>query len=74
MPKLREMMSDSGIALGNATVNAGSPGQRQAQQGEQSRGGSSGGRFSNGGGVTAIPAVAARPVRLSGEGLVDTFA
>ena len=38
MPKLREMMSESGIALGNATVNAGTPDQRQAQQGEQARG------------------------------------
>ncbi|MDB5755261.1 MAG: hypothetical protein JWR56_1689 [Massilia sp.] len=75
MPKLREMMSESGIALGNATVNAGSPDQRQAQQGEQSRGGGSGGRFGGGGAEMAIPAAAARPVRQSGgEGLVDTFA
>lgn len=75
MPKLREMMNESGIALGNATVNAGSPDQRQAQQGEQSRGGGSGGRFGGGGAETAIPAAAARPVRLGGgEGLVDTFA
>jgi flagellar hook-length control protein FliK len=75
MPKLREMMGESGIALGNATVNAGSPDQRQAQQGEQSRGGGSGGRFGGGGGggETAIAAVTARPLR-AGEGLVDTFA
>ncbi|MDB5908297.1 MAG: hypothetical protein JWP34_2411 [Massilia sp.] len=74
MPKLREMMSESGIALGNATVSSGSD-QRQAQQGEQSRGGGSGGRFGSGGTETAIPAAAARPARQSGgEGLVDTFA
>ena len=37
MPKLREMMGENGISLGNASVNAGTPDQRQAQQGEQSR-------------------------------------
>jgi flagellar hook-length control protein FliK len=74
MPRLREMMSESGIALGNATVNAGSPDQRQAQQGEQSRGGSGGGRFGGGGSETAIPATTVRQSRAGGEGLVDTFA
>jgi flagellar hook-length control protein FliK len=32
LPRLREMMSESGIALGNATVNAGMPDGRQAQE------------------------------------------
>jgi flagellar hook-length control protein FliK len=72
MPKLREMMSESGIALGNASVNAGSPEQRQAQQGEQSRANGAGGRFS-GGAASAEPSVATRAVR-SGAGMVDTFA
>ena len=40
MPKLREMMSESGIALGNATVDAGTPDQRQAQDEQPGRAGS----------------------------------
>ncbi|HEY0489152.1 MAG TPA: flagellar hook-length control protein FliK [Telluria sp.] len=39
MPKLREMMSESGIALGNATVDAGTPDQRQAQGDQSGRAG-----------------------------------
>ncbi|HZV63784.1 MAG TPA: flagellar hook-length control protein FliK, partial [Telluria sp.] len=81
MPKLREMMSDSGIALGNATVNAGMPDQRQAQGGgEQQRNGNSGmpsGRFDNGSGSASDAAVrnAARPTSRAGTlGAVDTFA
>lgn len=76
MPKLREMMSESGIALGNATVNAGMPDQRQAQHGEQSRGQGSGARFGNGGGAPAVDgAPTPRPTRVDGgAGLVDTFA
>ncbi len=77
MPKLREMMSESGIALGNATVNAGMPDQRQAQHGEQSRGQGSGARFGNGGNAPAVDgAPTPRPARMDGggAGLVDTFA
>ena len=72
MPKLREMMGESGIALGNATVNSGASDQRQAQQGEQARGHGAGGRF---GGVEA-PIGSATPhrLRVDGTGLVDTFA
>jgi flagellar hook-length control protein FliK len=76
MPKLREMMSESGIALGNATVNAGMPDQRQAQHGEQSRGQGSGARFGSGGSGPAVDgAPTPRPARVDGgAGLVDTFA
>ncbi|MDB5935504.1 MAG: hypothetical protein JWQ01_2848 [Massilia sp.] len=75
MPKLREMMGENGIALGNASVNAGSPEQRQAQQGEQSRHQGGGSRFGGGGGDTAGTASAPRVTRLgTGTGLVDTFA
>jgi len=76
MPKLRDMMSESGIALGNATVNDGSAGQRQAQ-GEAARQGGANGRLDNGNGsaAQAEARVAARAPR-GGErqGLVDTFA
>jgi flagellar hook-length control protein FliK len=78
IPRLREMMSESGIALGNATVDAGVPDQRQAQQdgGERRNGG---GGFGNGSGtVAANDEAAARPatrsVALGDSGMVDTFA
>jgi flagellar hook-length control protein FliK len=76
MPKLREMMGESGIALGNATVNAGTPDQRQAQQGEQPRNQGSGTRFgSDGAQVESISLAPSRPGRSGGgTGLVDTFA
>jgi flagellar hook-length control protein FliK len=75
LPRLREMMSESGIALGNATVDAGMPDGRQAQGGEQPR--SSGGAVRFGGGaeqseVDVRPA--ARVSTLGGRGAVDTFA
>jgi flagellar hook-length control protein FliK len=73
MPKLREMMSENGIALGNASVNEGSADQRQAQQGEKSRGQGGGNRF-GGGGDVAGTAEAPRAARAGGTGLVDTFA
>lgn len=77
MPKLREMMSESGIALGNATVNDGSAEQRQAQQGEQARGRAGFGAGSERAGNQA--ATVEVPVRrggriLGGAGAVDTFA
>src|SRR5690606_23625236 len=43
LPRLREMMGENGIALGNATVDAGMPDGRQAQQdGERRSGGGNG--------------------------------
>jgi flagellar hook-length control protein FliK len=77
LPRLREMMSESGIALGNATVNAGNGGNGQAQDGSN---GSNrfGGRRGSGerdtgtvGEATVRPA--ARRVSLD-NGMVDTFA
>jgi flagellar hook-length control protein FliK len=83
MPKLREMMSESGIELGNASVNDGSAQQQQqAQQDASARAGrgngNGNGRVENvasGSAAEAEAKQAARPVR-SGElpGLVDTFA
>ena len=81
MPKLRDMMSENGIALGNASVNDGAAGQQQndgqparrgggAQRAELGAGGSV-----NGSASEAAAKNAARPGR-AGEapGLVDTFA
>ena len=79
MPKLREMMSESGIALGNASVNDGSA--QQQQQAREDAGGRMGrgnGQVDGGASGSAAEAeakAAERPKR-SGElpGLVDTFA
>jgi len=74
LPRLREMMSESGIALGNATVNAGAEG-RQGQDGQGS-GGSGRGRGGNGGGDSDVAEVTprARTRVIGGAGAVDTFA
>ncbi|SDC20059.1 flagellar hook-length control protein FliK [Massilia sp. PDC64] len=83
LPRLQEMMSESGIALGNATVNAGMSNGGQAQQdqaaassgfgrGNQGRG--NGGNGDNGtvGEATVRPAT--RTARIGDRGMVDTFA
>jgi flagellar hook-length control protein FliK len=74
MPKLREMLGDAGIQLGQTSVNAGNAQQQQnfaGQNSSNSRGGS-------GQGVDAIdatrPASAQTAVHGAGLGLVDTFA
>jgi flagellar hook-length control protein FliK len=75
LPRLREMMSESGIALGNATVNAGTQDQqRQAQQDSSPRGGRN---YGSADGVTGTDTAAPRVTRttlLGDNGLVDTFA
>ena len=76
MPKLRDMLGESGIALGQATVNAGTPDGRQAQQGGQPRGQAGATRLANGGAdaepVSLAPARQGRAA--GGNGMVDTFA
>ena len=78
LPRLREMMGESGIALGNATVDAGMPDGRQAQQDGERRHASGGGPGNAGGTVAAGDDAAVRPatrtVSLGDNGLVDTFA
>jgi len=82
LPRLREMMSESGIALGNATVNAGMPDGRQAQQDQGAQAGRSArgaaGRRDAVGGVAGGADTAARPATrtaiLGDRGMVDTFA
>jgi flagellar hook-length control protein FliK len=75
LPRLREMMGENGIALGNASVNAGMPDQQQAQ-GEQAR--SSGMRSAPGAprtsGGEAVVRPAPRAATVGGRGAVDTFA
>ncbi|MEW7848770.1 flagellar hook-length control protein FliK [Massilia aurea] len=81
MPRLREMMSESGIALSNATVDANVPDQRQQQQDRDRRaqGGQGGAGGVNGDGQDATPAVnevapRTRTVSIGDRGMVDLFA
>jgi flagellar hook-length control protein FliK len=81
LPRLREMMSESGIALGNATVDANVPDQRQQQQdsGRRAQGGqgSTGGLTGDGqDGAPALNEVAprTRTVSIGDRGMVDLFA
>ena len=83
LPRLQEMMSESGIALGNATVNAGMSNGGQAQQ-DQAMASSGFGRGNNGRGrggndpdtvvgeATVRPAT--RTAMIGDRGMVDTFA
>lgn len=78
LPRLRDMMSESGIALGNATVDAGVPDGRQAQQdsGRRSHGGPAGSAGFDNGNVAAGDGArpATRTVAVGDRGMVDTFA
>ena len=81
LPRLREMMSESGIALGNATVDANVPDQRQQQQDSDRRaqGGQGGAGGLTGEGQDAAPAVnevapRTRTVSIGDRGMVDLFA
>ena len=75
LPRLREMMGESGIALGNATVNAGAEG-RQGQDGNGSGRPGSGHGGNGQGGDSAVAEVTPRQRTsiLGGAGAVDTFA
>lgn len=74
MPRLREMMSEAGIAFGNATVSAGTPEQQnngeRASSGERRSSGQHGGV--SGGEIAIAPASAGRSRPTLGA--VDTFA
>ncbi|MBA5640392.1 flagellar hook-length control protein FliK, partial [Duganella sp. LX20W] len=81
VPKLREMMSDAGIQLGNATVSAGMSNQDNnfQQQAASTQSGNGGGGGGHGGARfgrdSAEPAPrSAPPVRRLPAGAVDTFA
>jgi flagellar hook-length control protein FliK len=81
LPRLQEMMGESGIALGNATVNAGmsNGGQAQQEQAAASSGfgrGGHNGRDNEAGVVTGEATVrpATRAAAIGDRGMVDTFA
>ena len=72
MPKLKEMLADAGISLGQTSVGAGSPDQGSGQQ-QPRRAGSAGTAGLNTDGATAQPLRTNRR-GTAGNGLVDTFA
>ncbi|HAV36164.1 MAG TPA: flagellar hook-length control protein FliK, partial [Massilia sp.] len=74
LPRLREMMNESGIALGNATVNAGSDGSQQQNQQGSGRPGGGGGNGVGGDSAVAEATPRQRTSILGGAGAVDTFA
>jgi flagellar hook-length control protein FliK len=69
LPRLRDMMSESGIQLGQANVSAGGQQQFAGSDG----GGRSGGRGNDHAGAEA-PQVRQGMVRIARDGTVDTFA
>ena len=75
LPRLREMMSESGIALGNASVNAGMPDSGQArEQAARNGGGSNRNGRGRGDGSNAVEETVTRTAVLGGDrGMVDTF-
>src|SRR5450830_1734658 len=76
MPKLREMMDQAGIQLGQATVSTGMPNQQQGQQQMASGRGGSGG-FGKGDKDEVelnVTTIGVRPAASGSLGLVDTFA
>lgn len=72
MPKLREMMSDAGIQLGQATIGTGMPNQ-QNRSGESSGKNSRGFGQANDSADTTIRITGTTKIT-GGQGLVDTFA
>ncbi|WP_025039704.1 flagellar hook-length control protein FliK [Nitrosospira briensis] len=72
LPRLKEMMADSGINLSNTTVSADST-RQQAESEQQNH---SGARYGKGNGQMTMPGIdaGANPIRSGGNSLVDTFA
>lgn len=71
MPRLREMLNDAGIQLGQSSVSAGSSNQQNAFSDQRQNG-----RQAGNGGTAADPVIHIShvPVPASGSGIVDTFA
>lgn len=71
LPKLRDMLGEAGISLGQASVGSGSA-DSQGRSGAPARDGGRGGLLTEGPGMVAAGA-GALPV-IGGRGLIDTFA
>lgn len=73
LPKLREMLGDAGIQLGQATISMSMP-QQQNRSGDQSSQGSRGGFSQNNESTDTTTRITGTTKIISGQGLVDTFA
>jgi flagellar hook-length control protein FliK len=73
LPKLREMMADNGIMLGNATVSDQSSRNEQNASDRQTRSGRTGGESTADTGVASITSTRVSPISRH-NGIVDTFA
>lgn len=73
LPKLREMMGDAGIQLGEATVSAGTPNQHGAADGSPRRASPDSGASGAASSDSVIHAGHTQ-MQARGQGLVDTFA
>lgn len=74
LPKLRDMMSDSGIQLGQTSVNAGTPDQFNQQANPSSaQAARNAGRGNGNDGADAAPQTVRTQTIRGGQGLVDTF-
>ena len=71
MPRLREMLNDAGIQLGQSNVSAGNPNQQNAFNEQRQDGRQSGQNISA---TEPVIHVSAVPVPTVGNGIVDTFA
>ena len=74
LPRLKEMMADSGISLGNTTIASDSSGQGASMEGFERRNHSNAHHAGSGGQANAIGSDGAGIARISIRGLVDTFA
>ncbi|WP_009205987.1 flagellar hook-length control protein FliK [Sulfuricella denitrificans] len=72
LPRLREMLADSGIMLGNVTVGSESFSQQQASDQRNGKEGNRGGLGSEG--AIAPLTMSGRPAGLARDGMVDIFA
>lgn len=71
MPRLREMLNEAGIQLGQSSVSAGSPDQQGNGFADSRQNGQGGNRAAT---AEATPTVSHVPTPAAGTGMVDTFA
>jgi flagellar hook-length control protein FliK len=74
VPKLREMLGDAGIQLGQANVSAGTPNNQQGGFGERQHASRGTGPKIDGDADTPVRTVRSQTITSGGQGLVDTFA
>jgi flagellar hook-length control protein FliK len=74
VPKLREMLGDAGIQLGQANVSAGTPNNQQGGFGERQHASRGTGPKIDGDADTPVRTVRSQTITNGGQGLVDTFA